>query len=398
MGGILVVVAIFTLAAIALDAGFWYTEHRRAQNQAEAAALAAVSFLPAADTTAATAAVDAWLVKNGATAAQRSCLTYSDLNGDGKYDQVRVCVRRSVPGMLSTLSGIRSARVSAAATARVGPVDSTNVMPWAVVAPDPGCTEAAHRNCRYDANGDGDLTDPGDCNAAWTVCPFGLTPNRLYAFKFGTGGNTNIIQVCGGGAVQYRACLSGASSSGFYSVGDTVAVNTQPGTIANATDTGLQARPPAGAWDLPGAAVCNVAATPERTGSQSPGYDPDGKVLAKALFVGPPSPTNGDCAYRLVPVPITTVPGNGQTSVTILGFAVFGVAAWDTVNGNGQQYVGSASQACHVVNNNAVNNNVYPCGTVWGYLFTGVTPPDALLQQIGSSNNPFAPLLAALVD
>ena len=37
-------------------------------------------------------------------------------------------------------------------------------------------------------------------------------------------------------------------------------------------------------------------------------------------------------------------------------------------------------------------------GVVWGYLFTGVTPPDALLNQIGNSNNPFAPNLVALVD
>lgn len=402
----LLMISVVTLFfAMSLDAGVWYADHRTAQNQAEEAALAAVQELPAADTSAAVAAGNSWLTKNGATACGPACMVFSDATGDGKADTVRVSVSRKSPGFFSKLAGINFVSVSAAATARRGPVDSTNVMPWAVIAPDPTCTEAAGRNCLYNANTaannatnpDTDFTDPGDCNAAWILCPFGLTADRLYAFKIGTGGNTNILAVCGAGASNYRACLSGATSSGIFQVGQTVAINSQPGTLANSTDAGLEARPPAGAWALPGGAVCNVLASPLLSNSQSPGYDPDGKLLAAAAFVNPVP--NKQCAFRLVPIPITTAPGQGSSTVTVLGFATFAVAAWDTNNGNGNQFVASASNStCHSVKNNQVTANDYPCGTVWGYLFTGVTPPDALLSQIGSSKNPFAPVLIALVN
>jgi Flp pilus assembly protein TadG len=37
---------LFSLSAFGLDMGVWYADHRRAQNQAEAAALAGVNVLP----------------------------------------------------------------------------------------------------------------------------------------------------------------------------------------------------------------------------------------------------------------------------------------------------------------------------------------------------------------
>ncbi len=55
---------LFIFMALAVDVGVWFFDHRTAQNQADAAALAAAQFLPAADTTEATAAVNRWLGKN----------------------------------------------------------------------------------------------------------------------------------------------------------------------------------------------------------------------------------------------------------------------------------------------------------------------------------------------
>ena len=49
---------IFIFFALALDAGVWYFDHRIAQNQADAAALAAVQHLPASSTTEASTAVN----------------------------------------------------------------------------------------------------------------------------------------------------------------------------------------------------------------------------------------------------------------------------------------------------------------------------------------------------
>jgi len=128
-----VVLIFFTLA---LDAGIWYFDHRMAQNQADAAALAAVQLLPDTDIlegSPAHKAVIKWLQYNGSNPGQlSSCpestpapdfvvrpgLEYSDLGGDGQFDSVRVCVRRQSPGIFSQLVGIPFVNVSAAAMAR----------------------------------------------------------------------------------------------------------------------------------------------------------------------------------------------------------------------------------------------------------------------------------------
>ena len=95
---VMILPVVFLLFALPLDAGIWYLDHSIAQNQADAAALAAVQYLPAADTTLATAAADTWLVKNGSGPAERACLEYSDNHPkfapDGRFDTLRVCVRR----------------------------------------------------------------------------------------------------------------------------------------------------------------------------------------------------------------------------------------------------------------------------------------------------------------
>ena len=54
---ILSLIGVLTLFALALDAGLWFFDHRTAQNQADAAALAAAQYLPSADTSQATANV-----------------------------------------------------------------------------------------------------------------------------------------------------------------------------------------------------------------------------------------------------------------------------------------------------------------------------------------------------
>ena len=65
----------FILLALPLDAGLWFLDHRLAQNQVDAAALAAVQDLPSADANQATATVEDWLTKNGADpSTDLSCL------------------------------------------------------------------------------------------------------------------------------------------------------------------------------------------------------------------------------------------------------------------------------------------------------------------------------------
>ena len=137
---VMVLPAIFLFFALALDAGLWFLDHRIAQNQADAAVLAAVQHLPAADAgpvSPPTEAVHKWLEKNGSKPEQlKSChesipppdlvggdgrLEYWDLIPDGQYDAVRVCVRRSSPSVFAKLASLDGIFVSAGAKARVAP-------------------------------------------------------------------------------------------------------------------------------------------------------------------------------------------------------------------------------------------------------------------------------------
>ena len=120
---VLTIPVMFMFMALALDAGVWAVDHRMAQNQVDAAALAAAQSLPVQDT----ARVGTWLAKNG-SGPEDLCVPdgngpypqYLDRypsGGDGRIDTVRVCVRRKSHGIFSNLSGISFVWISAAAGA-----------------------------------------------------------------------------------------------------------------------------------------------------------------------------------------------------------------------------------------------------------------------------------------
>jgi Putative Flp pilus-assembly TadE/G-like len=105
---ILTLGVLFLFFALAFDAGLWYFDHRAAQNEADAAALAGALALP--DTAAAAATAQTWMTRNGGGADINTCPTVT-------ASSVTVCVKRSVPGVFALLSGIISVAISARATA-----------------------------------------------------------------------------------------------------------------------------------------------------------------------------------------------------------------------------------------------------------------------------------------
>lgn len=393
---VLVLIVVFFFFALSFDAGLWYFDHRTAQNQAESAAMAAVLELPDSNTTDATNRGNEWLSRNGADPCGPACFTYTDRNGDGRYDQVRVSVRRDSPGIFSSLSGVSFVTISAAATARIGPVDISNVMPWYVAAPDPNC-DTLGETCRVDFNYDGDTNDPNERTCSFSLCPFGLHLDSVYKFKGGGGGNSGAIEACGNGQNNYSECIEGRRVSGFFEVGSSVAVELKPGNMGVNTQEALDVRYP----DPAVRATCDVAISPTGgLGSSSPqasAYDPAGKARAQAKFVdNPPHPA---CPDRLVMIPIFDRPlsqSGGSQTVIVLGIAVFGIANW--ADPGNRTFGADSGQDCTQRQGNSVPNGVFDCGMVWGYLFSDVMPPQSLLQQIGDSDNPFAPLLAALVE
>jgi Flp pilus assembly protein TadG len=376
---VLTLLFIFTLFALAFDAGVWFFDHRTAQNQSEAAALAATQYLPAADTTAAAAAADEALVANGSDASERSCLEFEDRNGDGRYETARVCVERNSAGVFSNLSGVTFVTVSAAATATIGPVDIANVMPWGVVPPDPTCDEIGEV-CENDLDGDGTLEVCG----AYLDCPWGLPEDQLYAFKVSgtiTPGNFGAIAACGNGAVNYVECINGELVSGFYEEGETVEVETQTGNLGQNTNSALTDRYPASTW-----AACDVAGTPD----PATGLDPDGHADAIDRYVDDPVP---GCEQRLVMVPIILeFPQGSSDDITVLGVGVFAIASWDRTAPWGDAE-GTDADEC-----GTAAGGGYACGMVWGYFMQDARPPEFLLERIGDTDNPFAPLLIALVE
>jgi hypothetical protein len=371
--------------AVAFDAGLWFFDHRTAQNQAEAAALAGAQELPSLSTTAANQAVNDWLTKNGAEPCAPGCVTYQDNYQDAAYDTIRVEVERESPGIFASLSGVSVVDISAAATATTGPVDSVPVMPWSVIPPDPTC-DTPGEFCDADFDGDGQQ-DPGDCfNVAFQDCPWGLSPERLYGFKSGGGGNTGIIDACGNGASNYRDCITGESISGFFTEGEYVVVGLQGGNLGVNTRNALATRYAAESPTWP----CDVAATPDNLS----GADPSGYALAnQRLDTGPAL-----CQERVVFIPILeSMPSNGcgNCSLKVVGVASFYIASWNRSNPVTHDAYGTATQQC---SNNVSSNGNFACGMVWGYLMEDRLAPQELLQTFGDTDNPFAPLFIALVD
>ncbi len=64
---LLVFLGVFALCGLSLDAGFWYFDHRTAQNQADSAALAGIQALPSSSTGGALTDAVTWLQNNGIT-------------------------------------------------------------------------------------------------------------------------------------------------------------------------------------------------------------------------------------------------------------------------------------------------------------------------------------------
>jgi Flp pilus assembly protein TadG len=139
--------AFFALFALALDAGIWYFDHRHAQNEADAAAQAAMLDLP--DTGAAFLSAQKWLVNNhnSITASSTTMAEPTNCGVMGSNEtkvvfavesgvtSVRVCIRRTSGGLalFSRLSGTSSVAISATAKA----YQKTTYLRYPIVVLDP---------------------------------------------------------------------------------------------------------------------------------------------------------------------------------------------------------------------------------------------------------------------
>ncbi len=385
---VLSLLAVFAVFAITFDAGVWYFDHREAQNQSEAAVLAGIQLMPVATGDASaqaqvTAAVDQWLDRNRSSSLERSCLQFEDQNSDGKYETLRVCVRRESPSFFAKLAGVDFTRVSAAATAKVGKVTIGRVMPWAVVPPDVTCDPGT--TCETDPNWDG----TPDATCSFEECPWGITDDQLIAFMRPSGGdgepgNFGAILACEGPNV-YEDCIEGtAPAIGFFEEGEYVSTGTDPGSNAKATYDGLEARYASEADH----AACDVLARPD----PETGIDAAARAAAHQKYV-----VDGICSFRLVLIPIIErFPNGSSDTLRVLGVATFAIIGWDR-SAPHNDAEGNLTTDCEGPISGTTPT--YACGAVWGFFMRDAIPPGFLLEQIDDdSDNPFAPLLIALVE
>lgn len=155
---LLVVVVLFGLA---FDTGKWYLDHRLAQQQAEAAALAGALQLPSGTVT---TAVNQALADNGSSSSESTC------PNDYTTEYVRVCVRRHSGGVFSALSGIDFAWVSASAKAE----RIAQPVPYSLMAMDPSACASFYLNGNALINVQGIGASAGtytrsDCSTAITI-------------------------------------------------------------------------------------------------------------------------------------------------------------------------------------------------------------------------------------
>ena len=111
-----------------------------------------------------------------------------DQDNDGRFDTVRVCVRRLRPALFATLAGVSSAYVSAKAVARVEEVPSL----YALMAMDPHACDALYLNGNPIVNitGGGGTYTRSDCS--------GGNQGALHVQGTGAQLNTGLNDVVGG--------------------------------------------------------------------------------------------------------------------------------------------------------------------------------------------------------
>jgi len=122
---------LFGIMALTVDVGFWFLERRESQNNADAAALAAVQELPASNTTNARTQALLYLAKNGHTGGSvcnaQNSPTYtffdagvafrSDRAPSTDYETVRVCTSDGGLVVFGNLLGLASVDIRAVAAA-----------------------------------------------------------------------------------------------------------------------------------------------------------------------------------------------------------------------------------------------------------------------------------------
>lgn len=345
------------IVAIVVDVGFWLSDRRNAQNQADALALAGAQELPFG-TDAATAIVYEWASANNLPADQVEKIEFEDANGNPcsgtNCSLVRVFVKRESGILMAQVLDIFSASVRVKAAAIIKPLSGVCPFPWAIPAVNPAL----------------------GADGLW-----GLSPGSMYVFQdsdFETPGNFGALAVLGQGDRIYRDTISGVACEEGVSCesddtnvcfdtlcgsdaeltlapGDSLSCSTQTGSLGGTTEDALIER-------------------------YSPNADAecDAQTFFQASIVFNSIPA---CQDRLGAIfIIDAFPASGSSEdVQVLGVAWFYISGWDRWSPKGDGDL----------------DGIPNTGFVWGYL-TGRQAAD--IWNFNSIVSPFAPVVGVLVE
>ncbi|MEE8347205.1 MAG: pilus assembly protein TadG-related protein [Dehalococcoidia bacterium] len=338
---VMALAVILGFVAMTVDVGLFLQQRRDLQNDADAAALAGAAFLPDSDM--ATQKAQEWAGKNfddgNELVTSIEVSSYREPN-----DRITVSVEQEVSFVFGRVLGLVSDTVPATATAGRVPVIAACISPWGV---------------------------QGVVNDA--ALDFGLAPEDLFVFELSssdweTPGNYGALGAYGGGTSAYRNAIAGNcgevvacdSDSPLVAEGETLACNSQTGSLGQNTNDALTERYPPSTW-----AACDVQ-------TDANGH---ANAVVKASQPG--------CRDRAVAIAIIDAfPPQGQSAdVQIWGLATFYIAGWDRWPpvGTGDLDGDPAS------------------GMVWGYLVPDTALPAWTVSWGWDSSNPFAPLVIVLV-
>ncbi len=371
--GVGLFVLVLAALMIAVDVGYWLSDKRDAQNDADAVALAAAQELP--DTTAAVDAGRIWANNNGINpdtqlATDVVCdgftedggrFCFEDRSGNGEPDLVRVQVQRDSNSFLAGTFGVSTPTVSPRAAAGKLHIIGSCVKPWAIDVPE---------------NFEGDPEESQWWNA-WD-------PHTLFAFQLSSGdfqngssGNFGALAVYGNGATDYRDAITlscadlpnDACDSGdkILSQGDVLPCETKTGGMGQNTMDALE--------ELFAAEVdweCDVETDVEA-----------GEVDDAAWAIAASNAEDSLCDARMVPLAvIEDFPPQGSSApVLVYGIADFYIVEWDRCNPLGDGDCDGAPGS----------------GMVWGFMVPGTAKP-AWEYEWGDTDNPFAPVVVKLVE
>ena len=364
-GQVLIWVAFFFiifLAAIVVvvDVGFWLSDRRDAQNDADAMALAAAQELP--DTAAARAVVDEWAIYNNA-AGDVEKVEFEDGDGNacsGSCALVRVWVKRNSSILMAQVLNITEVTVRTKAAAIVKPVSGVCPFPWAVVGPNPEQGAAGLWGLSpgdgfvFQDSGQGGWTTPGNFGALAVLG----NGDRIYRDTITGEACAEEGIACGADDtnVCYETLCDTAKDADLtLAPGDTLSCSTQTGSLGGTTETALLER-------------------------YSPDADDecDAQSYFEAIIV---FSNNTVCQDRLGGMfIIDAFPDSGSSQdVQILGIAWFYISGWDRWSPKGDGDLDGSPDA----------------GYVWGYI---TDKPAANIWDLGDFISPFAPLVAVLVE